>query len=79
MADMLCGTLWARASDGFRNLYPAQGSVRMYCGLAGSSSIFLRSMRMQARRYSSSFPYSGPPTPCKSLEWATTAPLFLNK
>ena len=33
------------SSEGFRNRYPTQGSVWMYAGFAGSSSIFLRSMR----------------------------------
>jgi CheY-like chemotaxis protein len=37
-------------------------SVNKYCGLRGSSSIFLRNWRTNVRRYSSSFPYSGPHT-----------------
>ena len=31
---------------GLRNRYPTHGSVRMYFGLAGSSSIFLRKILM---------------------------------
>jgi hypothetical protein len=73
----LQGGAYSSSSEGLWKRYPTHGSVRMYLGCAGSSSIFFRSALTYDLRYSSSSPYSGPHTVRSSLTCGSSAPWFL--
>src|ERR1700722_14268302 len=64
------------ASLGLLKRYPTQGSLTMYSGLAGFFSIFLRSVQMHVRRYSSSPPYSRPQTDRSSFACVSRTSVF---
>ena len=54
-------------TEGLRKRYPTDGSVTIYSGLAGLSSIFLRSLLTYTRKESVSLLYSAPQADRKSV------------